>query len=54
MGIVMGHRVATGAVALLAAVSLVTACGSDDNGSNGGGGGGGERPVSPASTTVPR
>ncbi|WP_330292646.1 ABC transporter substrate-binding protein [Streptomyces sp. NBC_00576] len=35
------HRLATGAVALLAAVGLVTACGSGDGGSDGGGGGGG-------------
>ncbi|MDX3748019.1 sugar ABC transporter substrate-binding protein [Streptomyces sp. AK08-02] len=35
------RRLATGAVAVLAAASLVTACGSGDNGSDGGGGGGG-------------
>ncbi|MCX5521324.1 sugar ABC transporter substrate-binding protein [Streptomyces bobili] len=34
------HRLVTGAVALLAAASLVTACGSGDGGSGGGGGGG--------------
>lgn len=34
------HQLATGAVALLAAASLVTACGSGDGGSDDGGGGG--------------
>ncbi|KOV72892.1 sugar ABC transporter substrate-binding protein [Streptomyces sp. AS58] len=35
------HRIATGAVALLAAAGLITACGSGDGGSGGGNGGGG-------------